>query len=132
MILEAREKDFQSASDVPRKMPVFSFVPHIFNHKELRSKYLKGMYEVDIPEHAHSSSEAILDEVRNLPNELELTYDQLFDLLLQFFHEKTYRILRENMLLLSRWGRFCKIYLIFQAEVLMILANSQLPFVASK
>lgn len=43
--------------------------------------------------------------------ELEIGGDKLFDILLNFFHDKTKRLLHENMLLTSRWGRFCTVLL---------------------
>jgi uncharacterized protein YrzB (UPF0473 family) len=70
---------------------------------------LKKLNDVDHPGHSQCSSEAILQEIKQTADiESEIGNEKLFETLLEFYNEKTHRILRENMLLISRWGKFCR------------------------
>lgn len=70
---------------------------------------MKKLNEVDHTHHDQCSSEAILKEIKQIADvESEIGNDKLFEILLEFYNEKAHRILRENMLLVSRWGKFCR------------------------
>lgn len=65
--------------------------------------------DIEIPKHSRTSSEKFVQEMKEYWDiDSELYDNKLFDMLLEFFQEKSERLLVQNSLLMSRWGRFCR------------------------
>ncbi|KAJ3231446.1 hypothetical protein HDU81_003753 [Chytriomyces hyalinus] len=106
---ESRGRDFQNTDARKDRLPAIETMTYFDGYKEIRQKRIDSVSKVDLPIRPESSSGKIREELDNYWTvEEEVNPKNLLPKLREFFLNKSFDLLEESSLLLSRWQRFCK------------------------
>ncbi|KAJ3088326.1 hypothetical protein HK102_009028 [Quaeritorhiza haematococci] len=90
-------------------MPVVPPVSMFDSYKELRQNRLDSIMKINVPQRPKPASRTVIEELESYWNVDGLVADdKLLTTLIGFYRDKVDRLLQQNLLLLSRWARFCR------------------------
>ncbi|KAJ3107131.1 hypothetical protein HDU97_004824 [Phlyctochytrium planicorne] len=109
ILTESRGKDFQKIEARVDRMPALPSISYFEKFKTLRKEKLDRASEVEMPKMRETASHRIVDELQNGWNlDTQLSGPKMLSIIKTYLRERSIEILNQNVLLVSRWSRFCR------------------------
>ncbi|KAJ3020639.1 hypothetical protein HKX48_000485 [Thoreauomyces humboldtii] len=106
---QIRQKDYQNTGGRADRLGAFQGIGMFEKYKQIRTERVDRVVKKEMPAKAKSSAKRLMEEVETYWNvDSELDHTALFQMLMEFYKDKSTLIIEQNALLLSRWTRFCR------------------------